>query len=126
MYIRLLGPTRMRRAFRSVLLTWEFSVLPTPLVFTLLHLVCALYSRCVRFSCTLHTCYMRGIPLLRLIERKDPSARIDFQFDEAGFDFKALPFTIPYPVPFRWLGDEVRQLCIPASLAPHIFSISLM
>lgn len=39
---------------------------------------------------------------------KDPSARIDFQFDEAGFDFKALPFTIPYPVPFRWLGDEVK------------------
>ncbi|CAM9252619.1 unnamed protein product [Laminaria digitata] len=39
---------------------------------------------------------------------KDPSARIDFQFDEAGFDFKAFPFTIPYPVPFRWLGDEVK------------------
>ncbi|CAM9220883.1 unnamed protein product [Ascophyllum nodosum] len=39
---------------------------------------------------------------------KDPSARIDFQFDQAGFDFKALPFNIPYPVPFRWLGDEVK------------------
>ena len=42
------------------------------------------------------------VPLLQ-----DPSGRIDFQFDEAGFDFKALPFNIPYPVPFRLFGDEV-------------------
>ena len=41
------------------------------------------------------------------VNEQDPSARIDFQFDQAGFDFKALPFNIPYPVPFRWLGDEV-------------------
>lgn len=27
--------------------------------------------------------------------------RIDFQFDRAAFYFKKLPFTIPYPVPFR-------------------------
>ncbi|CAM9550464.1 unnamed protein product, partial [Ectocarpus fasciculatus] len=39
---------------------------------------------------------------------EDPSGRIDFQFDEAGFDFEALPFNIPYPVPFRLFGDEVR------------------
>ncbi|CAM9490597.1 unnamed protein product [Ectocarpus sp. 12 AP-2014] len=39
---------------------------------------------------------------------EDPSRRIDFQFDEAGFDFKALPFNIPYPVPFRLFGDEVK------------------
>eukprot|EP00752_Nemacystus_decipiens_P010884 g9677.t1 len=39
---------------------------------------------------------------------EDPSGRIDFQFDEAGFDFKALPFNIPYPVPFRLFGDEVK------------------
>lgn len=38
---------------------------------------------------------------------QDPSGRIDFQFDEAGFDLKALPFNIPYPVPFRLFGDEV-------------------
>ncbi|CAM9426793.1 unnamed protein product [Pylaiella littoralis] len=38
----------------------------------------------------------------------DPSGRIDFQFDEAGFDFEALPFNIPYPVPFRLFGDEVK------------------
>lgn len=67
-----------------------------------------LYVRCMWDSCAC----MRGVPLLHHDERKDPSARIDFQFDEAGFDFKALPFTIPYPVPFRWLGDEVRHLCL--------------
>lgn len=71
---------------------------PDPPVSTL-RVVCALYARC-----------MRGVPLPRHDGRQDPSARIDFQFDEAGFDFKALPFTIPYPVPFRWLGDEVRHL----------------
>ncbi|CAM9952141.1 unnamed protein product, partial [Discosporangium mesarthrocarpum] len=35
-------------------------------------------------------------------------SRINFQFDEAGFELKALPFTIPYPVPFRLLGDDVK------------------
>jgi len=30
------------------------------------------------------------------------------QFDRAAFYFKALPFTIPYPVPFRYLGDETK------------------
>lgn len=28
------------------------------------------------------------------------------QFDSAAFHFKFLPFTLPYPVPFRLLGDE--------------------
>jgi len=32
--------------------------------------------------------------------------RIDFGFDKAAFYFKSLPFTIPYPVPFKLLGDE--------------------
>ena len=35
-----------------------------------------------------------------------PGIRVDFQFDRAAFYFKLLPFTIPYPVPFRLLGDE--------------------
>ncbi|GBF92568.1 hypothetical protein Rsub_05182 [Raphidocelis subcapitata] len=35
-----------------------------------------------------------------------PNTRIDFQFDQAAFHFKFLPFSIPYPVPFRILGDE--------------------
>lgn len=34
--------------------------------------------------------------------------RIDFQFDKAAFEFKALPFKIPYPVPFKLLGDETK------------------
>lgn len=34
--------------------------------------------------------------------------RIDFQFDNAAFHFRFLPFTIPYPVPFRLLGDETK------------------
>ncbi|GAX78326.1 hypothetical protein CEUSTIGMA_g5768.t1 [Chlamydomonas eustigma] len=36
------------------------------------------------------------------------NSRVDFQFDNAAFHFKALPFTIPYPVPFRLLGDETK------------------
>lgn len=34
--------------------------------------------------------------------------RVDFQFSKGLFDFKALPFTIPYPVPFKLLGDETK------------------
>lgn len=37
-----------------------------------------------------------------------PNSRIDFAFDKAAFYFKFLPFTIPYPVPFRLLGDETK------------------
>ncbi|KAG2500058.1 hypothetical protein HYH03_002335 [Edaphochlamys debaryana] len=35
-----------------------------------------------------------------------PHSRVDFQFDRAAFYFRSLPFTLPYPVPFRLLGDE--------------------
>jgi len=35
-----------------------------------------------------------------------PDSRIDFQFDQAAFYFSFLPFSIPYPVPFKLLGDE--------------------
>ena len=34
--------------------------------------------------------------------------RIDFAFDLAYFEFKAIPFRIPYPVPFKLLGDEAK------------------
>ena len=34
--------------------------------------------------------------------------RIDFQFDTAAFDFKLLPFKVPYPVPFKLFGDETK------------------
>ncbi|CAG9464404.1 unnamed protein product [Pedinophyceae sp. YPF-701] len=34
--------------------------------------------------------------------------RLDFQFDSAAFRFDSVPFKIPYPVPFRLLGDESK------------------
>lgn len=34
--------------------------------------------------------------------------RVDFQFDKAAFAFNALPFKLPYPVPFKLLGDETK------------------
>ncbi|XP_020689101.1 probable plastid-lipid-associated protein 12, chloroplastic isoform X2 [Dendrobium catenatum] len=34
--------------------------------------------------------------------------RILFRFDRAAFTFKFLPFKVPYPVPFRLLGDEAK------------------
>lgn len=37
-----------------------------------------------------------------------PNMRVDFQFDKAAFAFNALPFKVPYPVPFKLLGDETK------------------
>ncbi|GAB2229343.1 hypothetical protein Droror1_Dr00023482 [Drosera rotundifolia] len=34
--------------------------------------------------------------------------RILFQFDKAAFSFKFFPFKVPYPVPFKLLGDEAK------------------
>lgn len=34
--------------------------------------------------------------------------RVDFQFSKGAFQFKSLPFTIPYPVPFKAFGDETK------------------
>ncbi|BAF21517.1 probable plastid-lipid-associated protein 12, chloroplastic [Oryza sativa Japonica Group] len=34
--------------------------------------------------------------------------RILFRFDRAAFNFKFLPFKVPYPVPFKLLGDEAK------------------
>ncbi|XP_030447911.1 probable plastid-lipid-associated protein 12, chloroplastic [Syzygium oleosum] len=34
--------------------------------------------------------------------------KILFRFDRAAFSFKFLPFKVPYPVPFRLLGDEAK------------------
>lgn len=39
---------------------------------------------------------------------RDPNERIDFAFQEARFEFQNLPITIPYPVPFKLLGDEAK------------------
>lgn len=45
-----------------------------------------------------------GVSLTDAPVRKN--LRIDFQFDKAAFYFKFLPFSVPYPVPFKILGDE--------------------
>jgi len=49
----------------------------------------------------------------------DPTTRIDFRFDNAGFDLNVLPFRIPYPVPFRLLGDEVKGWLDITYLSPN-------
>lgn len=49
----------------------------------------------------------------------DPTARIDFAFDNAGFDLTVLPFRIPYPVPFRLLGDDVKGWLDITYLSPN-------
>ena len=42
--------------------------------------------------------------------------RVDFQFDKAAFAFNALPFKLPYPVPFKLLGDETKVLELQIAL----------
>lgn len=52
-----------------------------------------------------------GLPLFGKSTTYPPSRRgirIDFQFLRAAFEFRGLPFKIPYPVPFRLLGDEAK------------------
>jgi len=44
--------------------------------------------------------------------------RLDFQFDQAAFAFENLPFKIPYPVPFRILGDEAKGWIDVTYLSP--------
>ena len=41
--------------------------------------------------------------------------RIDFQFDRAAFTFRFLPFKVPYPVPFKLLGDETKVRAFTSS-----------
>eukprot|EP00250_Pteridium_aquilinum_P003194 c13514_g1_i1 orf=81-1430(+) len=44
--------------------------------------------------------------------------RILFRFDKAAFSFKFLPFKVPYPVPFRLLGDEAKGWLETTYLSP--------
>ncbi|KAL8545183.1 hypothetical protein ACS0TY_005395 [Phlomoides rotata] len=44
--------------------------------------------------------------------------RILFQFDRAAFSFTFLPFKVPYPVPFRLLGDEAKGWLDTTYLSP--------
>ncbi|CAN0910238.1 Probable plastid-lipid-associated protein 12, chloroplastic [Linum grandiflorum] len=44
--------------------------------------------------------------------------RILFRFDKAAFSFKFLPFKVPYPVPFKLLGDEAKGWLDTTYLSP--------
>ncbi|CAN1174957.1 Probable plastid-lipid-associated protein 12, chloroplastic [Linum perenne] len=44
--------------------------------------------------------------------------RILFKFDKAAFSFKFLPFKVPYPVPFKLLGDEAKGWLDTTYLSP--------
>ncbi|KDP34260.1 hypothetical protein JCGZ_12828 [Jatropha curcas] len=44
--------------------------------------------------------------------------RINFRFDRAAFSFNFLPFKVPYPVPFRLLGDEAKGWLDTTYLSP--------
>lgn len=48
----------------------------------------------------------------------DTGRRILFRFDKASFLFKFLPFRVPYPVPFRFLGDEAKGWLDTIYLSP--------
>jgi hypothetical protein len=50
----------------------------------------------------------------------DPEDRIDFCFVDAGFDLNILPFRLPYPVPFRILGDDVKGWIDTTYLSPNV------
>lgn len=48
----------------------------------------------------------------------DSGNRILFRFDKAAFSFKFLPFKVPYPVPFKLLGDEAKGWLDTTYLSP--------
>lgn len=51
--------------------------------------------------------------------------RVDFQFDKAAFAFYALPFKLPYPVPFKLLGDETKVVVLQ-SMLPEPCAVTLL
>ena len=53
-------------------------------------------------------------------EPRDPTERIDFAFQEALFESKDFPIKIPYPVPFKLLGDEAKGWLDNTYLSPTI------
>lgn len=46
--------------------------------------------------------------------------RIDFAFDGGFVKLKALPVKIPYPVPFKLLGDEAKGWLDTTYLSPRV------
>lgn len=64
-----------------------------------------------------------GLPIFGVSKNQppaDPDDRIDFRFVDAGFDLTVLPFRLPYPVPFRLLGDEVKGWIDTTYLSPTL------
>ncbi|XP_057826845.2 probable plastid-lipid-associated protein 12, chloroplastic isoform X2 [Cryptomeria japonica] len=59
-------------------------------------------SNIVRFSDAIGELKVEAAALI------ENEKRILFKFDKAAFSFKFLPFKVPYPVPFRLLGDEAK------------------
>lgn len=59
-------------------------------------------SNIVRFSDAVGELKVEAAALIK------DGKHILFQFDKAAFSFKFLPFKVPYPVPFRLLGDEAK------------------
>lgn len=64
------------------------------------------------FCFTHYICYFNnlhgGILVTQAVASIKDGKRILFRFDRAAFSFKFLPFKVPYPVPFRLLGDEAK------------------
>ena len=52
--------------------------------------------------------------------------RVDFQFDKAAFAFNALPFKLPYPVPFKLLGDETKVVVLQSVMLPEPCAATLL
>lgn len=69
-------------------------------------------SNIVRFSDAIGELKVEAIASIK------DGKRILFQFDRAAFAFKYLPFKVPYPVPFRLLGDEAKGWLDTTYLSP--------
>lgn len=62
-----------------------------------------------RLGCCSHSCsYIHVFQSEQAAASIKDGKRILFRFDRAAFSFKFLPFKVPYPVPFKLLGDEAK------------------
>lgn len=62
----------------------------------------------LRYSYASSTCLDFAFLSFQAAATVKDGKRILFRFDRAAFSFKILPFKVPYPVPFRLLGDEAK------------------
>lgn len=69
-----------------------------------------------------------GLPIFGKSSTYPPSGkdiRVDFQFSKGAFQFKPLPFAIPYPVPFKALGDETKGFIDVTYMSPNSDGVRL-